>query len=844
MNRRETSTPWRSPFERGTLDIPHPRLLIVEDESIVAMDLEEQLIDMGYEVCGTADNGASAIALAESQRPNLVLMDIVIKGPRDGIDTAAEISRRLHIPVIFLTAYGDPATIDRAVASAPYGYLTKPYQAKELRAAIQVALYKFELENRLRDSEQWFAATLHCVADGVIATDEHACIQFVNPAAERLLGWSADEALDRNIHEVLKLEDPRSAQPVSLPVVDHFGERNTAGMLFGSWLISRDGARRAVDYSSAPIRDGLGRVVGGVIALRDVSQRLEAEEELRQSEERFRTAFDFAPVGMALVALDGEFLQGNASIRELLQCSEEQLLQLYQMEVSNPDDAFKENELLMQLLAGQARAVQFEKRYVRQKDKRDVWTLVSVSLLRRRDVPVCYLYQIHDLSGRKEAELQLARLAHYDTLTGLANRARLRDEIDRSILTARRNRTQFAVVFMDLDHFKQVNDTLGHEAGDHLLQVVANRLVRAVRETDCLARLGGDEFVLLAPEVDSAEDVTVITDKIRTQLLQPIPIESQMIRIGVSMGVSLFPDDGQDANTLLRCADSALYQAKAEGRNNVQFYRPELTARLEERVRLEAQLRQAIERNEFELHYQPVLPLRADGPLSAEALIRWRHPVLGIVPPDAFIPLAEETGLILPIGEWAIHRACEEAVNWAEDGRPPVGIAVNLSSRQFKDGRLPSIVEAALARSSLAPHLLCLEITEQSLLSDTEHNLNVIDSLKQLGVRIAIDDFGVGYSSLTYVKRFSPHRLKIDRTFVHGLDKDNQEDIAIVKAVIALAHSLRLEVVGEGIETEGQRVFLQHENCDAGQGFLFLHPMPGADFEAWLNGYQTPRGAA
>jgi len=802
-------------------------ILIVEDESIVAMDISYQLQEMGYQICAIADNGKDALDFAEHYRPTLVLMDIIIKGDMDGIETARHISHRYHIPVIFLTAYSDPHTVERAAQTAPYGYLTKPFQGNELRAAIEVALYKAGLEARLRESERWFATTLRCVADAVVATDQHGLVQFMNPPAEEALGWKLPDAKGRAAEDIMTLRNPRTGLREENPIMRALTSNSVVGLEFGTLLASRSGQQHPIDDSAAPIRDNDGRIMGAVMAFRDVSERLAVEQSLRRSEEHFRKAFDFAPVGMALIGLDGAFLQMNSALCKLLGYSQAELSAMFQSSLTHPADLEVEKHQLNELLIGSVPTVQFEKRYL-PKSGDDIWTLVSVSLLTQGHAPMCYLYQIHDLTERKNSEYQLSRLAHYDTLTGLANRSQLLDEANNQILIAKRQQTGLAIVFLDLDHFKEINDNFGHEAGDQLLQEVGVRLKTAVRETDCVSRFGGDEFVLLLPNIHTPDDVSNVVNKILADFTRPVILEGHSVTIGTSMGVSLFPGDGEDAKTLLRCADSALYQAKAEGRNNVQFYRAELTARIEQRFKLEKELRHGIEHGEFVLYYQPIVSLTGARDICAEALIRWQHPKLGLLRPEMFIPFAEETGLIIPIGDWVIKTACAEAAGWQNAGKP-VPVSINISARQFKSGNLILRIRQALADSGLDPTLLCLEITEQFLLQDTEQNMALIEELKAMGVKIAIDDFGIGYSSLSYFKRFGPAQLKIDRSFISGVI-DDAEDAAIVRAIIALGKSLKIQLVAEGIENPQQLAFVIDEGCDKAQGFLYAEPAPAEIF--------------
>jgi diguanylate cyclase (GGDEF)-like protein/PAS domain S-box-containing protein len=812
-------------------------ILVVEDEAIVTMYLETQLEDMGYRVCATVDNARDAITSVKEHRPDLILMDIVIKGAIDGIEAANIIHRTQPIPIIFLTAYSDEKTVGRAAKTGPYGYLTKPFQSHELRAAIEVARYKAGIERHLRESEQWLASTLLCVGEAVIATDVNDKIRFINPAAESLLGWSQAEALGRDAAQVLRLESPPAAQAAQKA---HHPARTEPG--YNNILLARDNARIPVDDSAAPIRDASGASLGTVRVLRDARERLAALDELKHSEERFRNAFDFAAVGMALVGLDNRFLKVNAAICALLGSSESELIGADQAQFSYQDDKLDEPVLLHDILLGKRSWVQFEKRY-RAKSGAAIWALVSVSLVQQSHAspryPPCYLFQIHNVTERKEAEHRLALLAHFDVLTGLANRAFLSEEIERQIVRARRHQDRLAVVFIDLDHFKQINDSLGHAAGDLLLQAMAEKLKAVVRGSDTVARLGGDEFVLLLPEIHDAAEVLVVVDKVRAECATPVRLSGHEISIGLSLGVSLFPDDAQTSSMLLQYADSALYHAKAEGRNNVQFYHPELSIRLEQRMRLGAGLRVAVAQGEFELYYQPIISLLTHRPIAAEALLRWNHPSMGLLMPDTFIPIIEESGLSVSVGEWVITNACHEAVTWvvdehgADQGADPLVVAVNVSAQQFKAGSLVRIITKALTDSGLPAHRLCVEITEQLLLQDTEENLVTIAQLKALGVKIAIDDFGVGYSSLSAIRRFGPSELKLDCSLVRNVASD-PDDAAIARAVIAMAHTLKLNVVAEGVETLAQEAFLDEQGCDMTQGFHYYRPHSAAEFRAWL----------
>ena len=425
------------------------------------------------------------------------------------------------------------------------------------------------------------------------------------------------------------------------------------------------------------------------------------------------------------------------------------------------------------------------------------------------------------------AAQRLQQLASYDSLSGLPNRNLFVAELERTLARARRAGTSFGLCFVDLDRFKAINDTLGHAAGDELLQAMAARLRGMLRESDLVARLGGDEFVVL---LDGPADVAALSGVARKLLAvvnEPLPLRGRTVWITGSCGIAMFPADGDDAQTLLKNADAAMYQAKARGKNNYQFYTAALAAQAAQLFALETDLRHAIERGELVLHYQPKFDIASGGLRGVEALVRWQHPQRGLVPPAEFIPAAEDSGLIVPLGRWVLHAACRQLGQWREAGLEAPRCAVNLSARQFTSDTLLDDVLEALALAGIAPGLLEVEITESVLMADPDRAHATLQRLHALGVHIAIDDFGTGYSSLAYLKRFPAQTLKIDRSFVRGLP-DDRDDAAITQAVIALSHSLGLQVVAEGVETTAQLDFLRGLGCDAVQGYLTGRPVPEA----------------
>jgi diguanylate cyclase (GGDEF)-like protein len=439
-----------------------------------------------------------------------------------------------------------------------------------------------------------------------------------------------------------------------------------------------------------------------------------------------------------------------------------------------------------------------------------------------------------EVEGRERSEARTLFLAYHDALTGLGNRTLLKDRLSQAIAYAKRYDRWVTVAFIDLDNFKVVNDSLGHEAGDDLLKLLAARMVRAVRASDTVARLGGDEFVIvLLDQPKSAEIISAIVEKIRAATAESAYIDGHPLVITSSVGIVTFPGDGADAETLLNNADAAMYRAKEIGRDNVQFYKPEFNQKAFEKLLLQEQLRNAVAQSEFVLLYQPQVDLRSGRIFAVEALIRWRHPSLGLLTPAQFIPLAEKTGLIAPIGDWVLREACRQNQAWQERGLPPIAICVNVSARQFKERTLIASVIRALAQSGLGARYLELELTESLIMQDLDSAIATMNQLKSLGVQLSIDDFGTGYSSFAALKTFPIGRLKIDKSFIEDLSR-NENDRAVAGAVIALGQKLNLRVIAEGVETDEQVAFLREANCDEMQGYHFSRPIPAAEMEAML----------
>ena len=460
------------------------------------------------------------------------------------------------------------------------------------------------------------------------------------------------------------------------------------------------------------------------------------------------------------------------------------------------------------------------------------WLSITAVRNEAREI-VNYIGIFSDITERKLAEQEIFHLAHHDSLTGLANRLSLGQGLKQAISHARRNDWKLAVMFIDLDRFKDVNDMFGHDIGDRLLVQTAQRLMACVRESDIVARLGGDEFVVVLFDVADPDAVSQVAEKIRESLGQPYLIEDKSLQATPSIGVAMFPADGATGETLMKNADTAMYHAKGKGRNNVQFFTAHMEKAAHDRLMMERELRQALALGQFELHYQPQVSGHGGRVLGVEALVRWRHPQRGLVPPLEFIPVAEETGIILPLGEWVLDEACRQRRRWQDQGVADITMAVNLSAQQLGDARLLDCVTQTLAKHGLSGASLELEITESMLMENVDSSIEKLKALRTMGVKLAIDDFGTGYSSLSYLKMLPIHALKLDRAFVRDIETD-ASDMAICMSTIALAHNLGLKVVAEGVETEAQRRLLVDHGCDMLQGYLFSKPLAAPEASSFL----------
>ncbi|HVB47407.1 MAG TPA: EAL domain-containing protein [Burkholderiales bacterium] len=686
-----------------------------------------------------------------------------------------------------------------------------------------------------RGDQERMLKTLLGQLDGMVyrcRDDEFWTMEFVSGGCQALTGYRPEDLLFNSRISYEELTHPEDRARVRVAIREAVVARRRFDVAYR--ICRPDGTVRWVSERGTGVfaPDGRLQAIQGFI--QDITRQREDEQALRAAELRYRSIFENALEGIFQTTPDGRYLSANPALARIYGFDTPQALVAALQDIGRQlyVEPGRREEFLREAQAHGVVA-NFESQ-VQRRDGRVIWISENARAVRGPEGAILYFEgTVEDITERKTYQNRIAHQATHDLLTGLPNRYLLEDRIQQAVHLAAREGSRAALLFVDLDRFKDVNDSLGHHAGDELIRTVALRLRGCLREGDTVARLGGDEFVLLLPRLHATDAVTQAMQRVLAAVGKPCTIEGRQLTVSCSIGASLYPEDGADADTLLRRSDAAMYLAKQSGRNGFQRYAHEPSRPGIDRLELEQRLRRALELGEFTLHYQPKVAL-ADGRIrGAEALIRWETPGQGLVPPAGFIPFAEETGLIEPIGEWVLESACRQIRAWQAQGLPVPPVAVNVSPRQLHRTRLADTVAATLARTGIEPALLELEITESSLASDERRFVRTIEDLKALGVQVSIDDFGAGYSSIRYLNSIPADCLKIDRSLVAAAPASSRGR-AIVKAIVALAQNLGLRVVAEGVETFEQHEYLRSIGCDEMQGYYFSRPLPAAGFAELL----------
>jgi len=658
------------------------------------------------------------------------------------------------------------------------------------------------------------SAALEAAANAIVITDFHGTIQWVNHAFTTMTGFGKEEVLGKNPRLLKSGKQQRSYYADLWSTV-------SSGKVWHGELINRrkDGTTYTEEMTITPIAQNVGQAnwTHFIAIKQDITARKQAEKELRLAQFSVEHASD----SIFLSNSQGHFVYVNKAACDSLGYSREELLCL---SVPDLNPRFRKEEewpTFWEELKRQG-SITFEGRNIG-KQGRVFPAEVTANYLEFDGQEYSFAF-VRNITERKVAEERIKSLAYNDALTGLPNRTLLRDRLAKALAGARRQKGKVALLFLDLDRFKDINDLLGHSVGDLLLQEVAERLKRFARDQDTVARLGGDEFLIMLTQVKDVSDAAVAAERLTDAMTHEFVIQGHSLHVSCSVGISIFPEHGADAETLIKDADAAMYSAKENGRNNFRFFTEEMNAQVMERLTLESSLRRALPEKELFLMYQPQMDIATGKIIGLEALLRWQHPDLGLVPPDKFIRVAENSGLILPIGEWVLRTACSQARKWQEEGLPAVTVAVNVSAVQFRQEGFCELIRRALDETGLTPQYLELELTESLLLANADVTLSVLKELKSMGVTLAIDDFGTGYSSFSYLRQFRVSKLKIDRSFIRDVAV-KPDDAAITTAIISMARSLNLKVIAEGVENEAQMTFLRAHQCDEIQGYYFSKPL-------------------
>ena len=815
------------------------KILLVEDDEVdrehISRTLIKSLIPLKIV---ESDSSIGAQKLLQNIEFDCAIIDYQLPDTQGSeLIDAIQQHRKLPTPIIMVSGNSSERIIADVMRDGVFDYLPKrDLGVAELKNAILAGLIWAEEEYKNQVSRTRFYQLAEGLPQFIWTCLPSGECDFINRRWCEYTGLSRGSQLGYGWAEQIHPEDRPKVIPEWQSAV------TTGNELTTKFRVRRaDGEYRWFDTRATPQRNDKGDIIRWLGSNTDITDIELTRQALTESEQHFHAIFDYAPLGMAIVNIQGDILEFNPALQKLLGYEASAaaqlngLAQLNIFNISHNQTRAGEQEQLIKLKDAKVDFVQYETCYIH-RNKQEIPALASVAIINRHGNEPRFLFQISDLSERKHYENKLIQLAHFDPLTGLKNRTKLNEDIDYLIQKSNRGSAPFALLFADLDNFKKINDSLGHEAGDLLLKTVARRLDRTLRREDSVARIGGDEFIILLHDVKKYEAVATVAEKLIQRISRPIRINQHKVHVGISFGIALYPTDGDDSQTLLRNADSALYDAKAKGRGNYQLYRKELTEYVHSRLLLETDLRKAINSAEFELYYQPIVDLNNHSIMSVEALIRWHHPTRGCLVPDDFIPYARENGFMEQLGEWVINEAASQAAEWQRLGTP-LTISININIKQFHDGNLVNFFTQILTKHSLNPQYLILEITEQLLQERTQDHLTQLKKLKALGFQIAMDEVGLGYASLNFIARIAPEYLKIDRSLIHKINESNEHN-TLIATLIKLNKIMPLRIVGVGVEDNTQLAFLQEQQCDLIQGNLFSPPLPAAQAQEHVKNFK------
>lgn len=797
-------------------------VLIVDDELSARLIMQATLEEAGFDV-HAAGSVTEARAQFFAQPPDLMILDVVLPDG-DGIQLCAEIRatpQGKNLPIAMATGLDDVHSIQLAYQSGATDFITKPISWGTLGYRVHYLLRSHQVRQELALSESKTRALLSALPDMIFRIDARGYV------IDRQSGSQSSAVAEWSIPPGDHLEQHLSA------IIANLLQREIQVAL-------QNKQSRALEFAQAETQKGHyweARIIPRdtnevLLVIRDITHRKQMENQLRLSAKVFESSNE----GILISDRGNEIISVNRMFETITGYAEEEVLG------KNPSllsSGLQTRSFFRNLWSELEEQGSWQGEILDKRKNGEIYPAwLSISVVRdSHGEPEYYISSFSDITDRKQQEARIEQLAFHDALTGLPNRRLLSDRIEVAIAQAMRENSSLALLFLDLDRFKNINDSLGHQTGDELLKLVAQRLNQLVRRGDTVSRVGGDEFIVLSPNCAQPSDAAALGNKILQALALPYLVHETQLVITPSIGIALFPENGTDANTLIRNADAAMYLAKEKDRNNCQFYTAELNARNLERVTLEVRMRDAIEAKQFVLHFQPQINAHTGQLSGVEALIRWQDPSKGLIPPVQFIPLAEETGLIQDIGDWVFLQALEHLKRWQKRGLGAIPVAINLSARQFKQVGFIDFVVQAIQASGINPALIEFEITESMLMKDIPLTTQKLTELKRLGCRISIDDFGTGFSSLNYLRHFPVDVLKIDQSFVRELF-DDAAALAIIESIIALANALGMRTVAEGVETAQQRSILEARGCHTLQGYLISRPLPEEEFLHWVENYR------